>query len=1018
MLRTKKFFTAVAGLLLLATSAAFTEREPNAGIAATPAQATDVIVVDNLQISQNTKLRPGLYRLRDEGAEGIIQIVGDNVVVDATGVTIVAADPNFAGYGVVASGRNNFTLRNITISGFKRGARVENTSGARIENSTITGTLFEDYGVVGSGSNSLTLRNITISGFKYGVRIENASNVRIENSTITGNFKDTTTCFLEINDGERYGGGILFRNVSNSVVQGNKLYNQSTGLEMIGGANNKVLNNQTSLGPALNEAQQNSCWGIRLDGSMNNLVRGNVADYVDRKRYPCTSECQGRGDCDVCLPQGSGSCLIAGDSAGILLVSGSHRNQIISNSFTNSGDGFFIGNRFAGASNDNYVYGNDGSFSPSNAFEATFSRGNVFENNEASSSNYGFWLGYSYGSRITRNNIISNRTVGIEIEHGYQNEIDHNVIWKNQFGMFLRADELCTNPLCDRRNPTDVCGRRCPSGDYSIHDNSIVNNLQRGLWAGGDAGGIDAWHNNMLCGSPGQPCDHAAFNEMNRDRGIMAVRNWWGTTVPAEIKTKIFDHEDDENKGYVTFEPSLPGLIEASVGPQVLAWSATKPLPIASSAPFDRRGQQLVFHKNRIYVFGGISGAQRLRNVYYGDLLPDGRVRAWTRTTDMPGPLHDHVVVRVGDHVYLLTGAAGESAVYHNRIAANGALGPAWDLETARLSSRQSFAAASYGDFIYVAGGNSTGVIKTVSYIRVKPDGHLECTDPDPTKCWRETLELPEPMQSHSLVAYDARLYVIATDRRYVGPNLENKIFFGPLKSDGSLGSWAEMTQRMPRELENYAAFATDSKLYLFAGTPSTPSAPSAFVAPLTANGPTDPWQTTLNLPLAALLMGTRVGAYKDFVYTVGGFDGTTDKNVVYFGQLEIPGGCRGGENLNVPFNGSGGRTSLTYDGLATITVSGVGQASGQNYSDAFYVFADGTGAPVTPTHPNEFVLTINGQPAHNFIKAQQAPGFRQDHRYVFRINAPPGPLTFGVGDGFPSDNTGSYRVGLCGGTP
>jgi parallel beta-helix repeat protein len=948
---------------------------------------TEVPVTDNMQISRSTKLKPGVYMLSDRDHDGIIKIVGDNLTVDATGVTVVSADPDFSGYGVVASSRKN-----------------------------------------------ITLRNITINKFRYGVRVENSSGIRIENSTITGNYKDTTTCFLAIGDGETYGGGILLRNVSNSVVQGNKLYNQSTGLEMIGGSNNQVLNNQTSLGPAGNESQQNSCWGIRLEGSTDNLIRGNVADYVNRERYPCTCDY-----CGACRPPATGtSCLAPGDSAGVLLVKGSHRNRVVSNSFTNSGDGFFIGNRFEWASNDNYVYGNDGSYAPANAFEATFSHGNLFENNFASNSNYGFWLGYSYRSRITRNDIISNQTVGIEIEQGYENEIDNNVIWKNQHGVFLRADAPCSDTICDRDHATTFCGRRCPSSDYSIHNNSIVNNLINGLWLAGASFNINAWHNNMLCGmnNADQPCSFAVRNDMIFGRGVLAERNYWGTADPTFIADHIYDGEDynpkdpkanDYRRGYVNADLPLEGLItnadparngtiDAAVGPDVLAWDATAPLPVASSAPFDRRGQQLVFYKNHVYVFGGRVGNQALRNVYYGDLLPDGRVRAWTRTTDLPGAFADHVVVRVGDNVYLLTGAGDATAIYHNRIAAGGALGPAWDLERARLPLRQSNAAASYGEYIYVAGGNSGGVIQNVRYIRVLPDGHLECAETDPVQCWHETSPLPNPMQSHVLVAYDARLYVLATNRAYVPPGYENKIFFVPIKPDGSLGDWAEMEERMPREMDNYAAFATDNKLYLVAGA----GTPSVYFAPISSSGALLSWQPTLNLPAAALLTGARVGAYGDFVYTVGGFDGTTEKNTVSVGQLDIPGGCRNGENMTALLKDglNGARTKLTYTGPATVTVSGTGQADGLNYSDAFYVFADGNGTPSTPYHPTNFVLTINNQPAHSFIRNQQPPGFRHDHRYTFRINAPPGQLTFGVSDDKPSDNKGAYRIGLCGGTP
>ena len=89
----------------------------------------------------------------------------------------------------------------------------------------------------------------------------------------------------------------------------------------------------------------------------------------------------------------------------------SHYNKIIGNSLRYSGDGFFIR-----ANDHNYVARNEGSFSPNNAFEAVFSRYNVFEDNVADFSNYGFWLGYSRDTVVLRNRARSNRVDGIAIE--------------------------------------------------------------------------------------------------------------------------------------------------------------------------------------------------------------------------------------------------------------------------------------------------------------------------------------------------------------------------------------------------------------------------------------------------------------------------------------------------------------------------------------------------------------------------------------------------------------------------
>ncbi len=63
-------------------------------------------------------------------------------------------------------------------------------------------------------------------------------------------------------------------------------------------------------------------------------------------------------------------------------------------------------------------------------------------------------------------------------------------------------------------------------------------------------------------------------------------------------------------------------------------------------------------------------------------------------------------------------------------------------------------------------------------------------------------------------------------------------------------------------------------------------------------------------------------------------------------------------------------------------------------------------------------MLSINGQHAENLIPGGKVPGYRHDHRYTFQIKAPAGQLSFGVGDIYTADNTGSYRIGLCGGTP
>ena len=125
---------------------------------------------------------------------------------------------------------------------------------------------------------------------------------------------------------------------------------------------------------------------------------------------------------------------------------------------------------------------------------------------------------------------------------------------------------------------------------------------------------------------------------------------------------------------------------------------------------------------------------------------------------------------------------------------------------------------------------------------------------------------------------------------------------------------------------------------------------------------------------------------------------------------------CLLSEELELPFTrGTGGAASVyTYSGRVEITASGAGQSAGSAYSDAFYLFTDGSGAPIPPEHPDDWILTINSKPAVLWITEGRLPVYNADHVYSFEITAPGGVLVFGIDDGFAGDNTGSLSITIC----
>ena len=293
--------------------------------------------------------------------------------------------------------------------------------------------------------NDVTIVNGVVIGFHYGIRAENVSNLNIRGCVVSDNANPLHAGWLpdiEAPVEEGFGGGIYLRRVRHSVIENNQTGNNFNGISLVRSDHNVISRNHAS-----------HCGnvGVYLLKSSHNEVSHNQAErcirYTDRFW------------CDTA------------DSAGILLEDGSNNNRITGNSLRYSGDGFFIRGHHGEPSRDNFVARNDASHSPNNAFEAVFSSGNVFEDNVANYSNYGFWLGYSTNSTVRGNEIRANRFDGIAIEHGQGNAIEGNRIEENRNGVRLWSD-----PAGQTRDAAGVHRRH-----YTVVDNRIAASRECGI---------------------------------------------------------------------------------------------------------------------------------------------------------------------------------------------------------------------------------------------------------------------------------------------------------------------------------------------------------------------------------------------------------------------------------------------------------------------------------------------------------------------------------------------------------
>ena len=310
-----------------------------------------------------------------------------------------------------------------------------------LSGSVIDGIDFTGVGIHVHDCAEVRIIGGVVRGFYQGIRVENVRGLRIEDCVVSDNHNPSGVGWLPDTSNpneDGYGGGVYLIRSTDSTIERCLITNNFNGIDLVRCERISVVET---------DASNSSNIGIHLLRSSDCLIEKCSAEH--------------------CIRYAGGFWNDTADSAGILLEEYSHHNRITDNSLRYSGDGLFIRANNRHSSDHNYIARNDGSHSPNNAFEAVFSMGNVFEDNIADASNYGFWLGYSRETIVRRSRIRSNRLDGIAIEHGSHNVIEDNYISANRDGIRLWWA------------PSDLGDD--PSSDYVIRNNEIVESRRHAI---------------------------------------------------------------------------------------------------------------------------------------------------------------------------------------------------------------------------------------------------------------------------------------------------------------------------------------------------------------------------------------------------------------------------------------------------------------------------------------------------------------------------------------------------------
>ncbi len=319
---------------------------------------------------------------------------------------------------------------------------------------------FFGVAVLIKGGKNITIKNLKAKGYKVALLARDIANLTIENCDFSYNYrqhlnssqeKEDISDWMSYHQNEkdewlRYGAAIYLKNCEFAVVKKSKVTGGQNALMMTGCNNGKIYNNDFSF---------NSGIGIGMYRSNNNTIAYNKLNF------------NVRGYSHGVYNRGQ-------DSAGILVYEQSNGNYFYKNSATHSGDGFFLWagqttmDTGKGGCNDNVLIGNDFSYAPTNGIEVTFSR-NTIKGNRIFECDYGIWGGYSFNTVISGNQFRNNR-IGIAIEHGQENEIHHNIFFRDKeaIRLFGRKEQPADWGYSKNRDTR--------SRDYIITNNNFVGN--------------------------------------------------------------------------------------------------------------------------------------------------------------------------------------------------------------------------------------------------------------------------------------------------------------------------------------------------------------------------------------------------------------------------------------------------------------------------------------------------------------------------------------------------------------
>lgn len=325
------------------------------------------------------------------------------------------------------------------------------------------------------------------------------------------------------------------------------------------------------------------------------------------------------------------------------------------------------------------------------------------------------------------------------------------------------------------------------------------------------------------------------------------------------------------------------------------SWTAT------TSLPSGRANFAMVASGNTIYFIGGNDTSGTMYNtVLRATAQSDGSLSAMSTDTPLPAtrsPTNDGAFVYRG-YLYVLGGLTSSGVtqdVLYAPLNANGTVGK-WATTTQFTAPTRAWHSTGvYNGYMYVVGGDSgwqpSGAIlyNDIQYSKISDAGAT-------TAFATSGNTFPATRRGAQTVVYNGYLYVMGGDN---GGTPVNTIYYASIGADGTIGSFTTATNPFTTVRTYFAAVAHNGYMYVIGGCSSAYSSCTAaannlntiYRSPLNAStGAPGAWINTNTTVLPAARYGISAVVYNNYLYVMGGLNGSTFSNAIYFHAID-PGG-------------------------------------------------------------------------------------------------------------------------------